>query len=100
MFWRIWLGDAMIESDCHVHTEFSNDCDANIEQQIEKAIELGLEFICITDHCDMDYPSSQEEKEYMLNTESYIYTLDFLKEKYQKKNKNFMWHRNRINALS
>lgn len=33
----------------------------------------------------MDYPSAQEEKKYMLNTESYIYTLNFLKEKYQQK---------------
>lgn len=75
----------MILADCHVHTEFSNDCFVKIEQQIERAIELGLKFICITDHCDMDYPSADEEAEYMLDTEQYIRKIEFLKEKYKGK---------------
>ena len=61
----------MIKSDCHVHTEFSNDCSVKTERQIETAIVLGLKFISITDHCDMDYPSAEEEAEYILNTELY-----------------------------
>ena len=74
----------MIKSDCHVHTEFSNDCSVKTERQIETAIVLGLKFISITDHCDMDYPSAEEEAEYILNTEQYVRKIEFLKEKYKK----------------
>lgn len=73
----------MILADCHVHTKFSNDCAVSVEQQIDAAIELGLKFISITDHCDMDYPSAAEEAEYMLDTEQYIRKIEFLKEKYR-----------------
>lgn len=47
--------------DCHSHTYFSPDSNANPEKMVEKAIELGLEAYAITDHCecnrwfDMDY---------------------------------------------
>lgn len=75
----------MVEADFHVHTEFSNDCSVNVESQIEKVIELGLKFICITDHCDMEYPCLEKESEYMLNTDLYVQRLGFLKEKYKEK---------------
>lgn len=75
----------MIKADFHVHTEFSNDCSAKVEKQIEKAINLGLEYICFTDHCDMDYPSPEKENEYMLDTKRYIEKINYLKEKYAGK---------------
>lgn len=75
----------MLKTDFHVHTEFSNDCSAKIEGQIESAINLGLEYICFTDHCDMDYPSPEKESEYMLDTENYIKKVNSLKEKYKSK---------------
>ena len=42
----------MIRADYHVHTEFSDDSNEPMENQIEKAIELGLKEICFTDHVD------------------------------------------------
>lgn len=39
--------------DCHVHTAFSHDGKASLEQQCQKAKELGLSGITITDH---NYP--------------------------------------------
>lgn len=42
--------------DYHMHSDFSADCDTPMEKTIEKAIELGLEEICFTEHIDYDYP--------------------------------------------
>lgn len=42
--------------DFHVHTEFSGDSQTPVTAQIERAIELGMETICITDHHDIDAP--------------------------------------------
>ncbi len=44
----------MIICDYHNHTNFSADCEATAESMIEKAIELGLSYLCITDHMDPD----------------------------------------------
>lgn len=44
----------MIICDCHNHTGFSADCDATGESMIEKAIDLGLSYLCMTDHMDPD----------------------------------------------
>ena len=75
----------MLKADFHVHSEFSNDCSEKIEKQIKRAINLGLEYICFTDHCDMDYPSPEKESEYILDTKSYIEKVNYLKEKYDDK---------------
>lgn len=50
----------MITADYHVHTDFSSDSTAPMEQMIERGIELGLSRICITDHMDYDYPPVSE----------------------------------------
>lgn len=39
-------------ADYHVHSAFSFDCKAPMEAQIERAIEIGLDEICFTDHVD------------------------------------------------
>ncbi len=49
----------MIYSDYHLHTNFSSDSDAKMEDMILKAIQLGLKEIAITDHIDYDYPDSE-----------------------------------------
>lgn len=46
--------------DCHLHSTFSPDSDASPESQIQRAIELGLDGICFTDHCDYDYPDNPD----------------------------------------
>lgn len=44
----------MIICDFHNHTDFSADSDASAESMIEKAIDLGLSCLCMTDHMDPD----------------------------------------------
>lgn len=50
----------MIRYDCHTHTLYSSDSTSSPREQIEAAIALGLEGICITDHMDLEYPSVAE----------------------------------------
>lgn len=38
--------------DCHTHTQFSVDSEADINEMIERACELGLAAYAITDHCE------------------------------------------------
>lgn len=45
-------GVGMILADCHTHTQFSVDSEADIVKCVEKAIELGLSAYAITDHCE------------------------------------------------
>ena len=40
--------------DYHLHTEFSIDSQAPVRDQIEQAIRLGMDELCITDHHDYD----------------------------------------------
>ena len=44
----------MIICDFHNHTNFSADCNSTPESMIEKAIDLGLSYLCTTDHMDPD----------------------------------------------
>ncbi len=39
--------------DSHLHTDNSFDCETPAELQAERAHELGIEYITITDHCDI-----------------------------------------------
>lgn len=74
----------MIIADFHVHSDFSSDSKASMEQMIEKAIELGLKKICFTDHMDYDYPEVSEYR-FVFDPESYVKKLEELKKKYYKK---------------
>lgn len=62
--------EGRITADCHIHTEFSSDSETKITDQVERAIALGLDHICFTDHMDMDYP----EGEFELDTDAYVKT--------------------------
>ena len=42
--------------DMHVHTRWSSDSKTPVEAQIERAIDLGMKSLCITDHQDFDAP--------------------------------------------
>ncbi len=46
--------------DCHTHTQFSVDSEADIIQMIERACELGLAAYAITDHCECNRWYSEE----------------------------------------
>ena len=87
-------------ADYHIHSEFSNDSIEPIENQINKAIELGLDEICFTEHVDYGIKKdwNEENIEYVyddyfdltlpntnVNYELYFETLHKLKKKYQNK---------------
>lgn len=69
-------------SDMHTHTSFSSDSKADINLQIEKAIQLGMSHIAITDHHDIDYPPWHST--YLLeNEDKYVETIQSLKDIYK-----------------
>lgn len=73
-----------IKADFHIHTSFSGDSDTPMESMIQKAVKLGLTHICITEHYDPDYVYTPgEEGMFELNTDSYLYELLKLREKYK-----------------
>ncbi|MCC8017647.1 MAG: histidinol-phosphatase HisJ family protein [Lachnospiraceae bacterium] len=67
--------------DTHMHTSFSGDSDAAPEAMIEKAMELGLDGICITDHLDLDYPDDPDL--FQLDLNAYLPGIANLREKYR-----------------
>ena len=82
--------------DCHTHTQFSVDSEADIDECVKRAAELGLAAYAITDHCECNGWYEKEhypEDEWYLR-ESFNYAADFegsvsavtaLKEKYAGK---------------
>ncbi|MDE7266897.1 MAG: histidinol-phosphatase HisJ family protein [Lachnospiraceae bacterium] len=73
-----------IKADCHMHSSFSGDGTAPIEDMVKRAMELGLTHICFTEHYDPDYVYPPgEEGMFELNTDSYLYELLKCKSKYQ-----------------
>ena len=46
----------MIICDFHNHTNFSADSKSSPESMLEGAIRLGLSYLCMTDHMDLDFP--------------------------------------------
>lgn len=73
-----------ITADCHLHSSFSGDSHTPMEQMILQGIRQGLTTMCFTEHNDFDYPEYPDlPKDYfLLNTDSYLYDLARLKEKY------------------
>lgn len=66
--------------DLHNHCEFSFDSSTPMEKNIEKAIELGIDYLSITDHLDLFYPHEDYRK--MLDIEGYFAKYNKLQEKY------------------
>lgn len=80
--------------DCHTHTQFSVDSDADINQMIEKAVSLGLSAYAITDHCECNcfYPKEYYTENtfsdyfnYKKDFENSVSAVTLLKEKYRNK---------------
>ncbi len=44
----------MLRCDLHVHTNFSFDSSATMEEYAARAVELGLQAVCFTDHIDIN----------------------------------------------
>lgn len=73
----------MIIADYHVHSDFSGDSQAPMEQMIERAIQLGVKKLCFTDHMDYDYPHKGDIS-FLFDPEEYVSKLRMLKERYAK----------------
>ena len=71
----------MIIADYHVHSNFSGDSQAPMEQMIERAIQLGLKRLCFTDHMDYDYPHKGDIS-FVFDPEEYTRKLTEMKAKY------------------
>ena len=54
-----------MRADYHVHTEFSDDSDYDMEKVVEDAIMLGLDEICFTDHVDYGIKKDWDEPEHL-----------------------------------
>ena len=78
-----------ITADCHLHSSFSGDSDTPMEEMILHGIEQGFNILCFTEHNDFEYPDCPDlpKDTFLLNTDSYLYDLARLKEKYADKMK-------------
>ena len=72
----------MITADFHVHSNFSSDGKAPMEDIINQGIKLGLKTLCFTDHMDYDYPKIYKYP-FVLDVENYVEELRAMKEKYE-----------------
>lgn len=74
-------------ADCHTHCEHSHDSFTPIESMIEKAIDMGVEYLAFTDHCDREYfycnPKYRGIEQ--IDIDSHITNVLYLKEKYANK---------------
>ena len=50
----------MIRADYHTHTSFSGDSDVPMAEMVAKAINIGLDTLCFTEHMDIDYPVTED----------------------------------------
>lgn len=75
----------MITADFHVHSDFSSDGKAPMEEMVEQAIRLGLKKLCFTDHIDYDYPKQPEGYTYTFDPVKYTKKLEKLKTRYEGK---------------
>ncbi len=49
-------GDDTVTGDIHVHSKYSTDSDTPMEEVVRQAIQMGLSYVCFTDHIDYDFP--------------------------------------------
>lgn len=77
--------DMAILADYHLHSSFSGDSETPMEEMVAKGLGLGLEYMCFTEHMDMDYVYSKPEEEGMfeLDTASYLSGLARCREKHK-----------------
>lgn len=66
--------------DTHLHTSFSGDSFTAPEDMVQRAIDLGLAGICVTDHLDLDYP--EEPDLFLPDLDAYDSEIRLLRKKY------------------
>lgn len=76
-----------ITADYHMHSSFSGDSKAPMEEMILAGIRKGLSRMCFTEHNDFDHPVSEDipKDSMLLNPDSYLSDLLYYKEKYKDK---------------
>lgn len=72
----------MIKADVHMHTNFSSDSTADMEDMVKKGIELGLSILCFTDHMDYDFPTHYNI-DFTFHVPDYWKKIEELREKYK-----------------
>lgn len=70
-----------IKYDCHLHSDFSADSDTPPLLQAERALELGIDGLCFTEHHDPDYPP-EEGIDFSIDFERYFRKMRELQETY------------------
>ena len=73
--------------DCHLHTCFSGDSETPVRAQLDRAISLGMQAVCITDHHDWDAPDELGRKSdrFLLDFPNYLPALREIREEYRGK---------------
>ena len=73
--------------DCHLHTCFSGDSETPVRDQLDRAIALGMQAVCITDHHDWDAPNEKGEMDdrFLLDFPNYLPALREIREEYRGK---------------
>ena len=66
--------------DQHVHSYYSFDSKQPIEEYLDKATELGLDYFVLTDHCDLNY--LDQNKNLFFDVATQNGELDVLQKKY------------------
>lgn len=74
-------------SDFHLHSRFSGDSEEDPEKIVLRAISLGMNSMCITDHQDLDFPEVPlpVQPVYEIDPPVYFAAWNELKEKYADK---------------
>lgn len=67
--------------DSHVHSQYSMDSTADMEDSVRKAIEENMKSICFTDHVDFD--STMDKIDFVFRTSDYFRELNRLKYRYR-----------------
>lgn len=75
----------MITSDYHVHSDFSSDCESTMESMVTRALDLGLQRLCFTDHMDYDYPATADNYTFLFEMKPYLEAFHQLRDKYQNR---------------
>ena len=58
-----------LKADYHVHTEFSDDSEYQMEQVVRDSIVMGLDEICFTDHVDYGVKNDWDDGEKIIGKE-------------------------------
>ena len=61
--WETEVKNRTMKADYHVHTEFSDDSEYQMEQVVRDSIVMGLDEICFTDHVDYGVKNDWDDGE-------------------------------------